>query len=333
METVLEVNYVGTKGTHLPFGGLAGQNLLHPVYWSLGRAELNRQVPNPFFGVITDPLSILSARTVQQTRLLRPHPQYTGLTLSEPYIANSIYHAGQVKLEKRFSRGLTALAHYTWSKLIDDNANSGYSLWGGQTPIQTIWNLRLERSLSPLDVAHRGVISFVYELPFGRGRAVGGQWSRALDLLGGGWNVSGILTLQGGFPIVTALTSGNLLEGSQRPNLIGDPSRPGSVRDRLSSYFNLAAFSVPPADTYGTAPRTLSYRTPGFSNADLTLGKRFYIREKDAIEFRLEAFNAPNGVAFAAPNSSFGSTTFGQINGYASGFTARQIQIALRYDF
>lgn len=333
LDSVLEVNYVGTKGTNLPFGGLGGRNLLDPVYWSLGRTELNRQVPNPFFGVITDPVSVLSARTVQQTRLLRPHPQYLGLSLSEPYVANSIYHAGQVKFEKRFSRGLTALAHYTWSKLIDDSANSGYNLWGGDTPIQNLWDLRKERSLSPLDVAHRGVVTFVYELPFGRGRAFGNQWGRAMDLLGGGWNVSGVLTMQVGFPIVTALTSGNLLEGSQRPDLIGDPSMPGSVRDRLDRYFNVAAFSRPATDVYGSAARTLNYRAPGFSNADLTLGKKFRIREKDAVEFRLEAFNALNGVSFAAPNASFGGTAFGQINNYASGFDARQLQLALRYDF
>jgi hypothetical protein len=108
---------------------------------------------------------------------------------------------------------------------------------------------------------------------------------------------------------------------------------PGSDRDRLDNYFNVSAFGRPAADTYGSAPRTLSYRQPGLSNADLTLGKRFYLREKDAIELRLEAFNAVNGVAFAAPNASFGGTTFGQINNYASGFSARQIQIAVRYDF
>lgn len=331
--SVVEVNYVGTKGTHLPFGGLGATNLLDPIYWSLGRTELNRQVANPFYGVITDPVSTLSAPTIQRTRLLRAYPQYTGLTLSEPYIANSIYHAGQVKFEKRFSRGLTALAHYTWAKMIDDNSNSGYNLWGGETPVQYLWDLRKERSLSPLDVAHRAVITFVYELPFGRGRAMGSHWGRALDLLGGGWNISAVTMMQGGFPQVIGLTSGNLLEGSQRPNLIGDPSMPGSVRDRLDNYFNVAAFSRPAADTYGSAPRTLSYRTPGFRNADLTLGKRFHIREKDAVEFRMEAFNAFNGVAFAAPNASFGGTTFGQINSYASGFNARQIQLALRYDF
>jgi hypothetical protein len=333
LSSVLEINYVGTKGTYLPFGGLTNANPLHPIYWGLGRTELNRQVPNPFFGIITDPVSILSARTVPQNRFLRPYPQYTGLTLSEPTIANSIYHAAQLKFEKRFSHGLTALAHYTWSKMIDDSGNSGYNLWGGDTPIQNLWDLTQERSISPLDVSHRAVVTFVYELPIGRGRPVGTRWNRALDAIAGGWNVSGVMTFQSGFPTIITMTSPNLLEGSQRPNLIGDPSMPGSVRDRLDNYFNVAAFSRPAADTYGSAPRTLSYRQPGFSNADLTLGKRFPIREKDAVEIRLEAFNAMNGVAFGPANTSFGGTTFGQINNYASGFNARQLQIAVRYDF
>jgi hypothetical protein len=255
------------------------------------------------------------------------------VTVSQPYIANSIYHAAQLKFEKRFSAGLTALAHYTWSRMIDDSANSGYNLWGGDTPVQNIWDLRKERSVSPLDVQHRAVISFVYELPVGRGRAFGKNWNRAVDLIAGGWVISGVLTMQGGFPAVIALTSGNLLAGSQRPNLIGDPTMPGSVRDRLDNYFNVAAFSRPATDVYGSSARTLGYRNPGFSNADLTLGKRFYIRERDSIEFRLEAFNATNGVSFGVPNGSYGGTTFGQITSYASGFNPRQIQLALRYDF
>lgn len=332
-DALLEMNYVGTKGTYLPFGGLESINLLNPVYWSIGRTELNRQAPNPFYGIITDPGSVLSAPTIQRSRLLVPFPQYTGVTVSQPYRANSIYHAAQVKFEKRFSAGLTALAHYTWSRMIDDSANSGYNLWGGDTPVQNIWDLRKERSVSPLDVQHRAVVSFVYELPFGRGRTFGKSWNRAADMIAGGWVVSGVLTMQGGFPTVIALTSGNLLAGSQRPNLIGDPSMPGSVRDRLDNYFNVAAFSRPATDVYGTSARTLGYRNPGFSNADLTLGKRFYIRERDSIEFRLEAFNATNGVAFGAPNGSYGGTTFGQITSYASGFSPRQIQLALRYDF
>lgn len=333
-DAVFEINYTGTKGTHLYFPDLQNMNRLDPIFWSLGRTELNRQVRNPFFGVITNPVSILSRPTVQRNRLLRPFPQYTALNVSIPTNANSIYHAAQFKFEKRFSHGLSAIAHYTWARLIDDASQSGeFNSLGGLSDVQNPWNLRQERSLSVFDVAHRAVISFAYEFPFGRGRLLGNTWNRALDMLAGGWEVSGILTFQGGYPIVIGLQSPNLLEGRQRPNLIGDPSRPGSVRDRLDNYFNEAAFSRPAADTFGSAPRTLNHRGPGVSNADLTLGKSFRIREEHAVRFRLEAFNAFNGVVFGAPNPTFGGTTFGQINGYAGGFGPRQIQFAIRYDF
>lgn len=332
-DSVLEVNYTGTKGTHLYFPDLENINRLHPIYWSIGRTELNRLVPNPFFGVITDPTSRLSAATVTRTTLLRPFPQYTALGVTTPTRSNSIYHSGQLKFEKRFSAGLAAQASYTWAKLIDDASNSGYDTLGGDSGVQNLWNLTLERSVSVMDIAHRAVVSFSYELPFGRNKAIGSGWSRPLDLLAGGWVASGLLTFQTGYPIVIGMGSPNLLEGRQRPNLIGDPSKPGSVRDRLDAYFNTAAFSTPAADTYGSAPRTLNYRGPGIANADLVLGKQFRVYEGQTLEFRLEAFNALNGVAFGMPNAAFGGTTFGQINNYAGGLGARQIQFAVRYDF
>jgi hypothetical protein len=89
-DAVVEINYVGTKGTHLPFGGLENINLLHPTHWGLGRTEINRLVANPFYGVITDPGSLLSTPTTQRSRLLVPFPQYTSVAVSQPYIANSI---------------------------------------------------------------------------------------------------------------------------------------------------------------------------------------------------------------------------------------------------
>ena len=199
--------------------------------------------------------------------------------------------------------------------------------------MQNPWDLRQERALSVMDVPHRAVISFNYELPFGKGKWIGNGWSRGVNLVAGGWVVSGFVTLQTGYPIVPTLTSPNLLEGLQRPNLIGDPSMPGSVRDRLDNYFNVNAFSRPAADTFGSAPRTLSYRTPGVGNADMVLSKQFRVREGHTLEFRLEAFNALNGVTFGTPNASFGGTTFGQINSYAGGYSARQVQFGVRYDF
>lgn len=331
--SLLEVNYTGTRGTQLYFPDLENRNRLDPSYWSLGRTEINRLVPNPFFGVITDRTTSLSAPTVTLRQLLRPYPQYTGLWLSTPTIGNSIYHAMQVKFEKRMTRGLSAIGHYTWAKLIDDSSNSGYDFFGGDSLVQNPWNLQLERALSVNDVAHRALLTLVYELPFGRKRIWGNSWNRAVDAALGGWNVSGVITLQGGFPIVIGMTGGNLLEGVQRPNLTGDPSVPGSVRDRLNRYINPAAFSRPPADTFGNAPRTLSYRHPGIRNSDLTLGKNFYLWEGHRVELRLEAFNALNGVVFGKANTSFGGNAFGLISGYAGGFGPRQLQVAVRYEF
>jgi len=108
---------------------------------------------------------------------------------------------------------------------------------------------------------------------------------------------------------------------------------PGSVRDRLNNYFNAAAFSRPDADTFGSAPRTLSYRNPGIRNADLTLGKNFRIQEGHIVELRMEAFNAFNGVVFGKPDASVGGNAFGLITGYAGGFGPRQLQFAVRYEF
>jgi hypothetical protein len=331
--SVVEVNYTGTKGTHLYFPDLENQSRLDPVHWSLGRTALNQQVANPFFGVITDPVSVLSAPTVPRNRLLRPFPQYNGLSLSTPSIGNSIYHAAQFKYEKRFSGGFSAIAHYTFAKLIDDSSNSGYDFFGGDSQVQNFWDLTQERAVSVTDLKHRAVVSFNYQLPFGRGRPFGAGWHRALDAVAGGWGMSGVITMQGGYPTVIGLASPNLLEGVQRPNLVSDPSMPGSVRDRLDQYFNVSAFTRPATDAYGTAPRTLSYRSPGLSNADLVLAKQFPIREGHVVEFRIEAFNALNGVVFGKPNSVVGGTTFGQITDYAGGYSARQMQFAVRYDF
>jgi hypothetical protein len=250
-----------------------------------------------------------------------------------PTNSSSIYHSGQFKFEKRFSAGLAAVASYTWAKLIDDASNSGNDGLGGDSGVQNVWNLKQERSVSVMDVSHRAVVSCSYELPFGRNKAIGSGWSRPLNMLAGGWVASGLLTFQTGYPIVIGMASPNLLEGRQRPNLIGDPSMPGSVRERLDAYFNTAAFSNPGVDTFGTAPRTLNYRGPGIANADLVLGKQFRVYEGQTVEFRLEAFNALNGVSFGMPNAAFGGTTFGQINNYAGGLGARQIQFAVRYDF
>ncbi len=334
---VLEINYTGSKGTHLLFRGDTNLQRLDPIYWSLGRTELDRQVPNPFYGVITDPRSTLSRPTVSFNRLLRNMPHFNGAGRSETNRANSIYHALQLKYEKRFSHGLTMLAHYTWAKMIDDQSVGSSNLdWlGGQTDVQDWSNLRNERSLSAHDVPHRFVMSWAYQLPIGTGRALGADWGRLTNALLGGWEVSGIITLQSGVPLQVTQSGGTLHDATQRPHLVGDPDPGLSVMERFNrgQWFNPDAFQKPDPDTIGTAPRLLNYRTPPLSNLDLALFKSFQVKENVRGEFRWEMENATNTPTFGFPNTSFGSTAFGRINGYASGRGARQIQLGLKFYF
>ena len=327
-QSVLEVNYTGSRGTHLfvPFTSLTP---IHPVYWPLGRNTLTGAVPNPFYGVITDARSQLSRPTVQLFRLLRNMPHFDGadVATSEPPRGDSNYHALQLKWEKRYSNGLTMLAHYTWSKMIDNiSHSSGNVNWlGGGTNLQNPFDLRGERSLSSHDAAHATAITGAYELPFGKSRKWGSNWNRWVDWLAGGWEVSAVARTRSGMPLHVTQSGGSIWNGTQRPDLVGDPSTSGSVQSRLAQWFNQAAFAKPATDVPGTAPRNLKYRGPAINTFNAALLKSFATVEGQRLEFRLEADNAFNHPIFSDPGTSYGSTGFGSITGTKVG--PRNMQI------
>lgn len=333
--SMVRISYAGSRGLHqyLPYNSLTP---LNPIYWGQGRTALQAQVPNPFYGLITDPTAVnLNGKTVQAYRLLRPMPQFDGASgLEGPNTADSIYHSMQMVWEKRFSKGLTALANYTWSKSIDDSSVTGqYTLaWmGGSPSLQNPLNLSLERALSGNDVAHRFVSTAVWEIPYGHGRRFGTNINRVLDGVLGGWELSGILTIQSGPPLQVSQSSGTLWNGSQRPNLIGDPSTSGSIYDRMNNYFNVAAFSKPAADTFGTAPRYLNMRGPAANTLDAALMKNWKITEKQSLQIRADTINVRNHPIFSNPGTGYGSSSFGQITGTKVG--ARNVQLGLKYYF
>jgi hypothetical protein len=260
-------------------------------------------------------------------------PHFDGASRSEPNSADSTYHAMQVKWEKRFSSGVTMLTHYTWSKLLDNSSvTSGNLTWlGGTTSMQNPFDYRSERSVSVHDVPHRFVVTGAFELPFGRGRAFGGSVNRWVDATIGGWEISGFWSLQSGTPLQVTQSGGTLWNGTQRPHLAGDPSTSGPMTSRLNQYFNEAAFERPATDTFGSAPRYLNYRGPRLNTMDLALLKSWKTRESQRIEFRLEAANALNHPVFSDPNTSYGSTSFGQITGTKVG--PRNVQLGFKYYF
>jgi hypothetical protein len=341
---VVEVNYAGTKGTHLYFGSgdiVSALNVLYPMYWSYGRGTsglgLNALVPNPFYGIITNPVATTyNQRTIQFRRLLTPYPAYTsvGGYRASRNIGNSIYHALQLKYEKRFSRGLSMIAHYTFSKMISDSDSSGTDVdWlAGGSSVQDIFNLRNERSISTFDRTHRLVVSFDYQLPIGRQRALGKGMNRLLDGVIGGWELSAIITASSGLPLGITQSASNLWNSAnQRPNLMADPRMPGSTRDKLNQYLNPNAFQQVGPDIIGSTPRFLSnYRGPGLLNEDATLMKNFNIRESKYIQLRLEAYGVTNSPQWGMPNTIYapGDNTFGQITSAGGN---RSLQIAAKF--
>jgi hypothetical protein len=340
---VAEIGYLGNRGIGLVDGDSTFQyNQLDPSYMKLG-SELLKIVPNPFYGIITNPTSALSKPTVEYRQLLRPYPQYTGVGSFRKPKADSIYHGMTLRVDKRFSRGFSFLFAYTAGKLID-NASSAVSFLG---PIASgpelgisaskmnSYNMRLERSVSSMDVAQRAVFSYVYELPFGKGKKFGAAAPRGVNLVITGWQVNGITTFQSGTPMLIGALSNNTnaYTSGQRVNNNGRSARltGGTTDERLARWFDTSVFSQPPAYTFGNTSRTLpDVRVPGINTTDLSVFKNTFFgpEGKLNLQYRLEMFNAFNTPQWGRPGPQFGTGNFGVISGTA--ISPRQIQMALK---
>ncbi|MBZ5664155.1 MAG: TonB-dependent receptor [Acidobacteriia bacterium] len=352
---VFDAAYIGKKGTHLYFADAGNYSHLGPwvEHATLDEiASLNTFVPSPF----NDPTRSNAAQLVDASnpifwdmtnaQLQMVHPQFYGFAGDEPPIANSIYHALQVRAEKRFSNGLQFLTTYTFSKSIDDSSltstNSGYL--GSFASLQNPNNPHGERSLSTFDIPHVLQFSYTYELPIGRGKLIGGNLNPILNGIVGGWRTNGIWRFNSGRPIQPQLL-GDLSHslptyGPQRPNLIGTPHRNGGKDSTwINQYFTTTDGSdflaAPDAYTIGTAPRMLGkVRDPGAANADISIFKEFglgKLREGSRLEYRFETFNTFNHPQFCPPDVTFGSSSFGQT--YYTCNAPREVQMALKFYF
>jgi hypothetical protein len=365
---LFDASYVGKKGTHLYLGGFREMNFLPASVLSLSTPEisaLNDNVPNPFYfdpalhvGQACDPTHFICDQTsglagpeVSAWQLKVPHPQYNGFQGDSPPIANSIYHALQVRVEREFSNGLQFLLTYTWSKSIDDASATDDSIsWlgGGTTDgstlqVQNPYDLRGERAESVYNIPHTLQFSFVYELPVGKGRRFGSDMHPVLNAVVGGWQLNGIIRIDNGRPIIPGLDSPNSIPTfGQRPNLTGTLKR-GSAGpadstdpDTGVNYFgNPDSLSQPDPNTFGSSARTIStVRQPGARDVSMSLFKDFplaAIREGMRMQFRLESFNTFNHPHFAGPNANVGASDFGFISSTLG--SPREVQLALKLYF
>src|SRR4029077_3866892 len=186
---------------------------------SLG-TQLTKQVANPFLGLITT--GSLSGPTVAQGQLLLPYPQYTGVNITSASNRDSNYHSMQMKMEKRVRGGGTVLVAYTVSKIIG-NAETLTGWLDATGTAQDNNNISAERSLLGNDVPQRLSVSYIQDLPIGKGHALLGNVSGVADKLVSGWGINGVSTFQSGYPLGLTTNSNltNSFGGGSRPNVVG----------------------------------------------------------------------------------------------------------------
>lgn len=291
-DLLLEVGYIGNVSHHLTANDLSLD-----------------QVPTQLMGA-------------SNTQVLRPFPQFSNVTWINPSIGNSTYHGGFIRGEKRFRNNFSFLAHYTFSKFIDDvEAANEYGATGSY---MDAYHRNLDKGLSGSDVPHHVVVTLLYETPkFKANRVLNGAL--------GGWRVGLLETYEAG-PVFTVVTASNTTNafpaGALRPNVSGNPNLPSDQRT-IQRWFDTSLFSQPANYTFGNAPRSLLRGAP-IVQTDATLEKSLTLTERAKFDIRGEFYNLFNHAIFNIPGATFGAADFGVVSSARAG---RTVQLAARLSF
>ncbi len=292
---IVTLNYVGAGGRRLDLGGF------YNVAQAPGPGNARDRSPYPY---------------------IRP-------TRYQWSWGRSSYQALQFLYDRRFSKGLTMLVSYTYSKAIDIGCSGWFGTEG--CSVQDPYHFNNDRGPSAVDLTHVLTTSWVYELPFGHNRKFQ-SGNRTVDYILGNWQVNGISTIRSGAPYNITVPGDIANTGNSnymRANLIGDPNL-DNPSPSPGYWFNTAAFASPAPFTFGNFGRN-RLRSDYFRNFDLSVFRQFPIRESVRLELRAEAFNAFNTPTFRAPTGNISSTNFGKVTGTAN--SPRQLQIALKLWF
>ena len=332
----IEANYIGSKTNHIEI--TRNINAMPLQYWSTSRLRddatnnyLSAAIPNPYVGLVAgNTQGTYTGSTISRQALLSPFRAFgsgfnsgNAINTSEN-TGYSWYHGLQFSMNKRFSKGYTVGGSYTYAK------------WMQATALLNPVDTAPIREISDADAPHRINVSAIYELPLGHGKSYLSNSNAVVSRLVGGWQISGIWSLQSGFPL---LWGNNIYYGDPKDILLPADQR------TPSSFFNIAGFETAAAKQLQANqlrwwPRYFStLRRQRQNNVDLALIKDTRISEGKNIQFRAEALNAANHPYFTSPNmtvttaQSSGSTGFGQINASTMDNYARRIQLSLRFVF
>jgi hypothetical protein len=311
-ETTLEFGYLGSHGVHLQRSHLI--NNAPPGPGAIG--------PRRPFTTLSFLPGVVLPDTITIAGTTFP---VSGINLLENS-AQSWYDAGYANVRRRFSRGWTFLANYTFAKSLSDAPDFRSPMFESAIP-QNNSNLSLEKGPA-CDIRHRFALSAVYDLPKLGERG----WSSALTR---GWNLSALFQAQSGYPLTISVfgdtaNAGTLLgENPVRANYTGQPVFTSGTHT-ADMWFNPAAFSTPAAFTFGDVGRNTVYG-PGQQTLDLALQREFSLTEKVRFQFRAEAFNALNHTNLGTPNRFVNTPQFGTITEAAT--PGREVQLGLRLSF
>ncbi len=343
--TLLTLTYTGSRGVHLPIPS-EELNQINPSALANGGAYLTQLVPNPYYGKFTT--GLLAQQMIPREQLLKPFPTFAAassadafggsLNYSRPPVGDSVYHAATLKFERRFTRGLSLDAHYTWSKLVDVGGVGNGAAFTDPSALRDIYNTRLERSLGSFDVPHRFVVIYALDLPFGKNRMFGKallkgpKWA---DRAFSGWQLTGFHQFQSGLPVNVGGPDLSRIAGASpsRASVVAGvkdsfpyATSVANARDYnpncgcTGPWFNPAAFSVTPQFVIPNGPRFLPDVRQGRPRSwDLTMTKNVKITERFRMSLQGKFYNILNQVTFAGPSViSVNSNNFGSAGGVNS---------------
>lgn len=332
------------------------QQYLAPQFDSTGRPldtlAWNTLVPNPFRGLPGVTGSIASSQSIALNQLLNPNPLLGGITENDNGLGKNQYDAMLAKVERRFSKGLSMITSFTWSKLFEDTSLLGPEISG---PL-------VEHKLGGEDRPFHLSIAPIYDLPFGRGRRFGGNMNRVMDAFVGGWELAGNYNIQSGVPVVFGTDSfftgkdfalpkdkQSLNEWFDTTQFLPFPSK----NTDISKYPAWTGIQNLPGYNYVPAPgdsikngvyqdfsnyvrryptRWGDVRASRVNEANVSMNKTLHFNERVRLQFRFEVFNLFNHPRFAAPDTNPGSSTFGRVTPSQQN-SARTVQLGARLRF